>query len=422
MLVGLPLAAGILYVIHFGPLRETVARRYVSHPVECVEVIMFCGALGALGAKLLRNWAERGACRREILPPWDGQALPVTEASKLLSGLSQLPRSLRNTLIVKRAGAVLDFLCSRGSATELDDHLRTLADNDSLALEGSYSLTRFITWAIPILGFLGTVLGITGAISGVTPEVLEKSLSTVTDGLALAFDATALALALTMVTMFLSFVVERTEQGILEAVDRYADRELAHRFERSGKDEGEFVGVVRRNTQVLLQAVEQLVQRQTALWAKAIEEANQRRLEAEQRQQDRVAAALTQALQQTLETHARQLAALEKQTLDGSAALVQQIAALAATVRETGREQQRSLEQVARGLAGQVEALTRLHEGDKQLRRLEQSLNQNLATLASSGTFEQALHSLTAAIHLLTARSAPGSGNNRMGSSSGAAA
>src|SRR5207245_2022976 len=172
---------------------------------------------------------------------------------------------------------------SRGSAAELDDHLRTLADNDSIALEGSYSLVRFITWAIPILGFLGTVLGITGAISGVTPEVLEKSLSTVTDGLALAFDATALALGLTMVAMFLSFLVERAEQGVLDAVDRFADRELAHRFERTGAEGGEFVEVVRRNTDVLVGATEQLVRQQAALWASTLEESERRRADADRR-------------------------------------------------------------------------------------------------------------------------------------------
>ena len=47
-LVGLPLAAGVVALIQFGPLRNTPAQRYVSHPVESVEVIMFCGALGAL--------------------------------------------------------------------------------------------------------------------------------------------------------------------------------------------------------------------------------------------------------------------------------------------------------------------------------------------------------------------------------------
>ena len=62
--------------------------------------------------------------------------------------------------------------------------------------------------------------------TGVTPEVLEKSLSTVTDGLSLAFDCTALAL--TMTAMFLSFLVERAEQGVLEGVDRYVDRSMSY--------------------------------------------------------------------------------------------------------------------------------------------------------------------------------------------------
>src|SRR5205085_11744944 len=151
----------------------------------------------------------------------------------------------------------LDFLKNRGSARGLDDQLRALADNDALALDGSYSLTRFITWAIPILGFLGTVLGITKAISGVTPEVLEQSLSSVTDGLALAFDATALGLALTMVTMFAGFVVERAEQGVLEAVDRYAADQLAHRFERPGGGQGQALAAVQQNTRLVLEGLRQ---------------------------------------------------------------------------------------------------------------------------------------------------------------------
>jgi biopolymer transport protein ExbB/TolQ len=419
--VGLPLAAVILGVIHLGPLRGTTAQRYLSHPVEFVEVVMFCGALGALGAKARGYAGERRACRRAVLPAWDGRPVAVDEAARLLAELSRLPERLQSTLIVRRTAAILDFLCRRGSAADLDDHLRALADADALALEGSYSLTRFITWAIPILGFLGTVLGITGAISGVTPEVLENSLSTVTDGLALAFDATALALGLTMVTMFLSFVVERAEQGVLDAVDRFADRELAHRFERAGAGGEKFAEVVQQNTTVLLRAVEQLVQRQAAVWAQALAEADQRRLEAEQRQHDHVTAVLEAALEKTLETHARRLTELERQVVNQGGGLVEELARLATVVRETGREQQAAAAQIAQAAADQVGALTLLHEGEKNLRRLQETLNQNLAALAGAGTFEQAMHSLTAAIHLLTARAAPAAGG-RLGQRPGAAA
>jgi hypothetical protein len=422
--IGLPLAASIFTLIHEGPLRGTVLRRYVSHPVEYVEVVMFCGAFGVLTAKLGNALRERRACRVEIVPAWDGKTVPVGEASRLLALLQQLPRRLHDSLIVRRAAAVLDFLCSRGSAVDLDDQLRALADNDALALEGSYALTRFITWAIPILGFLGTVLGITGAISGVTPEVLENSLSTVTDGLALAFDATALALGLTMVTMFLSFVVERAEQGVLDQVDRFAERELAHRFERTGPEGGEVVEMVRRNSDVLLQTVEKVVERQAALWSEALAAADQRRLEAEARQQERLSTALELALEETLDAHARRLATLEEQLSTRQGTLLEKMTALASAVGDAGREQQAGLAQVAQSVAAQVTALTDLQESEKHLRRLQETLNQNLAALAGAGSFEQALHSLTAAIHLLTARAAtpPAGAGNRLGPRSGAAA
>ena len=61
-----------------------------------------------------------------------------------------------------------------GNANDLDDQLATLADNDAIALDASYAQTRFMIWAMPILGFLGTVLGITDAIANISPEQMEK--------------------------------------------------------------------------------------------------------------------------------------------------------------------------------------------------------------------------------------------------------
>jgi hypothetical protein len=405
-LFGLPLAAAILVPLHVTALRETLGLgdsliyRYLGHPVECVEVIMFCCALSVLAAKAWQARTERRACATEAVPPWDGRPVPATVAPDLLAGLRRLSSRLQNTWLAQRVGTVLDFLCQRRSAAEMDDHLRTLADNDSIALENSYALTRFITWAIPILGFLGTVLGITKAIANVSPEQLEHDLSSVTNGLALAFDATALALGLTMVTMFCTFLVERSEQGVLDAVDRYVDRHLAHRFERAHGEGGAAMDVAAA-------MAERLVQRQAEVWAKSLTETERRAAEAGSRQQTTFTAALEKALEKTLDGHARRLAALEKQAVEGSARLYEQMAALAAAVRDTGREQQAALARVAEGLSAQAEALAQLQEGEGQLIRLQASLQQNLAALAGAGAFEEAVHNLTAAIHLLTARTAP---------------
>jgi biopolymer transport protein ExbB/TolQ len=394
--LGLPLAALALAVIRLGLLKQTplaALHEYLSHGVEQVEIVLFCCAISALAAKLWQSFGERRALRVEILPEWDGNTSPVSEAPKLFAGIARVPQSLQKTWMVNRIAGVLDFLVARGSAAELDDHLRDLADAEALALENSYALIRFITWAIPILGFLGTVLGITGAIAGVTPERLEHDLSAVTDGLALAFNATALALALTMVTMFLTYLVDRREQGILETVDRYAARNLAHRFERGSSDHGEVVGVVRANAQLMLQSSDELVKRQAELWAKTLDEVNKRHSETAAKQGAQLTAALESALQKTLETHAKRLTVAESQNNK----LLEQIAMLTAVVTQ------------------QQAGLAKLQDGEGQLLRLQELLARNLDALTAAGAFEEAVHSLTAAVHLLTARASTAPPSKRPG-------
>jgi hypothetical protein len=411
---GVPLAVGLLAVLQSGLLGEA-GLHYVKHPVECVEVLLFSCALAALATKLWLSRGERAAHRHDVLPAWDGQPVPATEATTLRNGVRQLGRRLQGTYLGRRVAAVLDFVSSRGSAAELDDQLRTLADNDAIALEGSYALVRFITWAIPILGFLGTVLGITKAIAGVTPDVLENSISGVTDGLAEAFDCTALALALTMIVMFLSYLTERVEQSALESVDHFVDGQLAHRFERVAAQNSEFVEVVRQNGQAVVNATEQLVRRQAAVWSEALTAAQRRWDEAGQRQQDLLAQALEAALLRTLEQHQERLAAQEQQSQQQGAALLGQLTALAGAIRETGREHQATLLQLSEHLAAQTQALAQLQTEEKQLVRLQETLQQNLQALAGAGAFEQMLHGLTGAVHLLTARLGGVSPGNRLG-------
>jgi len=384
-LFGVPVGVGVLVFLTYGPWQDPLVQRYLSHPVEQVEVVAFCCGLGFLISKLMGRGRERAALTAEIIPAWDSKPVAPSQAEPLLAELKQQPDSTQGTYLGRRAGAILDFVASRNSADELDDQLRTLSDNDAMAQEGSYSLLRFITWAIPILGFLGTVLGITEAIAGVTPEILEKSLSTVTDGLALAFDTTALALFLTMILMFGSFVVERLEQGVLAEVDAYVDAHLAHRFERTGSSSGQLVEVLKENTDVLLQATQTLVERQALLWSRSLDKADQHWSEAAHRQQERLGAAIAGALETTLSRHQRQMVELDEKFLQRTRAVMESLGQIAAT-------------------------FARLQQGEAQVIHLQETMQQNLNALASSGTFEEAVQSLTAAIHLMTTRVGVGTG------------
>jgi hypothetical protein len=399
-MMGIPLAAGLLYAIHSGVIDNAEVQRYTQFPVQKTAVVLFCCAMCAVLGKFLRGLFERAACAHPPLLDWDGRPIAPAEAVALQQQLALAPDRVRRTYLGRRIAAVLDFVAGRGSANDLDDQIRCLADNDAMALEGSYALLRFITWAIPIIGFLGTVLGITGAISGVTPEVLEHKLSTVTDGLSEAFDSTALALFLTMILMFFCYLVERLEQGVLERVDRYVDDQLAHRFVRARGEAAPFVDAMHQSTQVILDTTGQLVEKQVKLWAAAMEKTEQLGTH----QQERMAAAIGQALEFALTRYGKRLAELEESLLTRNQALLDSVSQLAAALRETGREHQLSLARLTDALGAQVEALARVQTGEAELQRVQELLAQNLALLAGANTFEQAVQSLTAAVHMLTAR------------------
>jgi hypothetical protein len=359
--------------------------------------------------KILGYLKERAAFFRDLVPAWDGKAVPAADARRLKQHLGLRGGKLGNTYLGRRVASILDFVDSRGNANQLDDQMRSLTDNDALALEGTYSLLRFITWAIPILGFLGTVLGITGAISGVTPEVLEKSLSQVTGGLATAFDTTALALFLTMILMFLSFLAERLENTILENVEHYVDDELAHRFERhAAGDAGPVLDAVKQSTQVMLGATQQLVEKQVALWSATLERAEKRGADAVAKQHERLTSVMEQAMEFALVRYGQRLGEMEEKMLERNRALLETINQLSTALRDTGREQQVGLARLTDGLGTQVEALVKMQADETQLLRLQEALSQNLSLLANTDNFDKAVQSLTAAIHLLTMRVAPG--------------
>ncbi|MBL4702771.1 MAG: MotA/TolQ/ExbB proton channel family protein [Phycisphaeraceae bacterium] len=89
-------------------------------------------------------------------------------------------------------------------------------------------------WAIPILGFIGTVIGIGAAVAGFggaldnTKEVsqLMLSLKSVTSGLGTAFDTTLVALVMGLILKFITDPMLKREEDLLNGVDDYCNENL----------------------------------------------------------------------------------------------------------------------------------------------------------------------------------------------------
>ncbi len=376
---------------------QLVRRYFASHPVEYVATTMFFIGLAALALKIMDVLGQYPGLSASPLGPAAEAGEPVDHCGALLARLDQLPEARQNDLVVQRLREALEHVRRRGSADTLDEELKYLADVDAARLHSSFALVRVIIWAIPILGFLGTVIGITLAIANLAPEALENSLPKVTAGLGVAFDTTALALGLSIVLMFAQFLTERTEIALLAQVDERAAAELEGRFEQVPDGPDGQLAVVRRMADTVLEATQGLVQKQAEIWQASIDASASRWAQMADAAGEHLQKSLTAALTESLETFAREIA-------DAEQTGARQNQQHWSQVQQAQMQQTQATASLQASMADQADVLRRAVEASGEVARLEEALNRNLAALAGAKHFEQTVMSLSAAIHLLNAQ------------------
>ncbi|MCK5903145.1 MAG: MotA/TolQ/ExbB proton channel family protein [Cocleimonas sp.] len=147
---------------------------------------------------------------------------PFLEQIKLFRQQENIPD---NNLLLSRAQLYLNH---HGHDANIDE---AFGIKERELLRSSYALSRFMVWAIPIIGFIGTVWGISNGIAHFSDAMtttnsvtdasamLKESLPLVTNSLATAFDTTLLALLLSVPLMMMMLWLEKQEEAYLIALD-----------------------------------------------------------------------------------------------------------------------------------------------------------------------------------------------------------
>jgi biopolymer transport protein ExbB/TolQ len=128
------------------------------------------------------------------------------------------------------------------TATQLMELNREGSGLDQEHAAGRFTLTRYILYLLPVIGFIGTVEGISKAlmnISKVLPMVKDldgfmNNLTGVTSALQIAFDSTLLALFLSAALMLVQTLVYRRSEDLLARVDRWVVEHVLPRFGAEG--------------------------------------------------------------------------------------------------------------------------------------------------------------------------------------------
>jgi biopolymer transport protein ExbB/TolQ len=164
---------------------------------------------------------------------------------QVLSRLFELADDPKRFLLFNRILIAISNLRNLGRVTDVGEILRSRAEHDESVVETSYSMVRSMVWAIPILGFIGTVQGLSTAIGGfgrVLSEtgdttMLIDSLKGVTGGLATAFETTFLALVAALIVQSLMSFLKKREEEFLDDCEEYCHQHVVNRLRLSPLEE-----------------------------------------------------------------------------------------------------------------------------------------------------------------------------------------
>jgi biopolymer transport protein ExbB/TolQ len=349
--------------------------------------------------KSTRLPVEFKALREKWLPPSRGRE-PIENATLLLEKLHALPAWQQESRQGRWLREMLEVIADKGSAqTCREDHQRIL-DRESEKLHNEYGLVRFVTGVTPILGFLGTVVHFGTALSGMSFDNMTARLPDIVGEMGMAFNTTTVALAASMTTMMGMFFCERIERGLMRSTERYIEREILSRFESREQPLEPLLRVLQSAHETALSAISHSLDGHLDRWAGKID-GLLKKFDAHQGQ----AASAWQTAQKTLqEQHEAHFAQSEERfreilnSVDSAEskhlAMIQIMLEEAATFRED--------------IAGFTRTLELIAKGEGKLAEVQDTLSTNLSLLQQSGQIDEALHGLTAAIHILTARHRPG--------------
>lgn len=387
----------LFYIVVLQPgMRDSTLTHYTTeHEVEYVIVALFIWGLVDISLKLLSLPREYMAAHHAWLPARLGRE-PVAHAEHLLRSVGERPAWLIESRMGQRLKDALTFVTEKGSAEDYAEHIRCLSDQDHHRSHANYVLLRFTIAITPILGFLGTVVHFGSAIGQFSFTDMDEKLPGVVAGLGTAFNTTTVALAASMILMFATFLCERIEGGILTNIDRLIESGLLNRFELKNENVVEFMTSIQAAHEEAVKVITATTQRQLEFWTQSLDSLFNRFDSRQQLESDRWGGCLD-ALQQR---HDAYDASREER--------VQQLISIIDARNADHMSDLQAAVDRAMMFRSDVVALSNtlnsIARGEGRLIELQSSLADNLRAIHETGQLDGAMHGLTAAIHLLTAR------------------
>lgn len=191
--------------------------------------------LWAFSMLAYKGWAaslEGKLLTQEFIPIAEGMKILPEDTREYARAIQGLPDEERRMLLPRALLSALGRFGATRNVQDVASSAHTLFETEAERLESELSMIRYIAWAIPSIGFIGTVRGI-GAALGQAHRAVEGDISGVTESLGVAFNSTFIALVISIVLMFLVHQLQVNQERLVFDSENYVDEHLIRHMQSS---------------------------------------------------------------------------------------------------------------------------------------------------------------------------------------------
>jgi len=172
---------------------------------------------------------EDDAFSAHLLPERENWVLSPDDVNQLKLNMQQLEKSQKflMTDLIKKACTKYRLSKSSSEALSLVDSQVKIYSAD---MDSEQEFIKYTAWAIPSVGFIGTVLGIAASLGYANEANTPEGINKVTSMLAVAFDTTLVALVLSIFLMFGIHYVQKRQDTLFSRMSSYMIENLINRF------------------------------------------------------------------------------------------------------------------------------------------------------------------------------------------------
>ncbi len=191
---------------------------------EACFILMFW-ALAIMGYKGSIILKERRLLETDLVAIAEGMRILPEDTREFARQVEQLPDAEQDMMLPRALTNALQRFSSTRNIQDVASSTHTLFESSAEQLESELSMIRYISWAIPSIGFIGTVRGIGEALAQ-ADKAVQGDIAGVTQSLGVAFNSTFIALLISIFLMFLVYQLQLLQERLVFDSQVYVDDKL----------------------------------------------------------------------------------------------------------------------------------------------------------------------------------------------------